>query len=703
MAKRTNPTKKKTTVPKPAKLGQSEAQLMRTRRREIMKQQAHHGKQTAARAAAVRDRRQRAFQQSRSEMTALLHDDNAQRQKLIEVVGASTIAVLASEGIRVSMTLDGTQHGTCFTDFRRIVVAHKVDTHNPEESAAVIRGLIYHEGGHCKYTINPKELLGVRYSAFHRTWNLLEDQRMEMAVAWDSPRKVSYFVPLVLNRLLVNLPYDDDSLETDQSVARGYVLLVQRRYLPKSLRKRYRRLFAQKWGEEDTLALERISHAYVTTNDRAVMVKAVEEMQALLTRLNLLSLSLTDTGTHSWMEKRPSGDAAPTPVIEPDETDLRNPLPQGDEGEQDDDGQPSGGNDKQAAGDDEPVAPVKGGGDEADGDEADGDETDSDGQGIGAVDDDGDGDDVGCSGEGADGDTDGGDADEDSGMDDSDVAGDGVSTKSLRQTVQETLDAAKAERNADTAVQRDIRTWNECKATTGLNHIVSTPANDNAMRQRGENIAADLVEAFKAQFADRMPAWQEQQTRGILNVNRYITRKPGDREFWRQWTDADEPGTNLSVSLLLDRSGSMKWAEADLSVIAYACKRACDDLNIPCTVVLWDEEAEILFSGTERAHDVLYVASMGGTEITKALSALSHMRHDKDRHLMICMTDGEWEGVHNIAAYMEDGDHSVGLFFSQSSSAYNNPLQQHQFSEVHRISNLNQIASYLRRTLEDMA
>ena len=125
-------------------------------------------------------------------------------------------------------------------------------TYQPEDDvrllAAELRGLLYHEGGHCRWSVPfldlaemvrdpvgtiPCRQVSPTTEALHRAWNCLEDQRMETAVVSDAPRKAAFFTPMVMGM----------HLRTLDNMAANYPLLVWRRYLPAKLRRQARTMF----------------------------------------------------------------------------------------------------------------------------------------------------------------------------------------------------------------------------------------------------------------------------------------------------------------------------------------------------------------------------------------------------------------------------------------------------------------------------
>ena len=252
-----------------------------------------------------------------------------------------TSAVLASEGlhVRVSVDLAPTARKHAYTDFSTIVVGYPIATGgnttvDVAEVAAILRGTVYHEGGHCRFTEKPEELFGRyqnanidpakkaavakmwkdQHNLLHYAWNLSEDQRMEMLVVEDSPRKAAYFAPMVIDMVIdyrktltttadtqatykrlmdhfVNegiltraeadaRPFNEQVAE-QQRVA-GYPLIAWRRYLPRDLRLTMRAAFLAAWGQAKTVKIERLILTYVKANDVEVAVDALVELAPLL-------------------------------------------------------------------------------------------------------------------------------------------------------------------------------------------------------------------------------------------------------------------------------------------------------------------------------------------------------------------------------------------------------------------------------------
>lgn len=638
-------------------------------------------------------------------------------------------AVLASEEVNVPITVHKGAEGMgsdAWTDFSQISV-----TYQPQDDkrvlAATMRGLFYHEGGHCRWTIPFPELLrqvqtqardegveialptcGVaRPQACHRAWNMLEDQRMETAVVSDSPRKAAYFTPMIMT----------EHTPTPTSMAANYPLLIWRKYLPRKLRHAARRMFIASHDLQgmDGTRLAEMAEAIVTTyvlsTDLVSMWQAVCDMHDLLQEIQPVPASSFghERQHHNRNASRNLDDFLVIPVdpgmldepmgesIEIEDEDGNEPevdftdpavanhlaevliamwvhpetlipviyalqgAPEpsdeapkasaaGDESEDTDEPPKGDASGAKADDDDEDEADEADAADEAD--EADEDDEDDD------EDPDEDQDDADGSGEA--GGSDGDHTDDGAGNTDEDE--DEFGQDDLDDLLQEVED----ERNEMRELDGDLRAFDEAREQTStLPVYVGGLSNDGVAINKSVALADEIERSFKLSTMDRQPAWVEQQRRGIVNVLRYQTRRPGETEVFRAWTDDEQPGYDLAVSLLLDYSGSMDDHMVSLAQSAFAVKLACQRLEIPCTVTLWDTEAMVLWDANEVAEGMPVIKEDGGTDPTRALQDLDNQRFDRAKHIVLIMTDGEWSadwnGKRTLAAYKDGGRQIYGF------------------------------------------
>jgi hypothetical protein len=741
-------------------------QLMQRERQRLAKEQALLGEQLAQEATAWREA-QRPIEKAPKVQVGI-------NRSVVRRVAA----VLSTEGVNVPIKCVAAEHNqqmSAWTDFERIAIRF-VPHEDVRLLAAVLRGLLYHEGGHCRWTVPFRDLaqeagihigpLDARTRALHTAWNVLEDQRMETAVVSDSPRKAAYLTPLIMT----------EHVSTVDKMAANWPLLVWRRYLPDRIRVEARRMFIARHdlvgmnGTAIADELDRIVTEYVMATDAVTMWSCVVEMLAVLQACQPLAADMTDAGhDHQRTRQLPDdfqgltipvdpsmidNDAAPmdededhddpTDSSELSEHELEHlveiliaawhapeslievayvlpnspqPAPADGGDEDEDDDFKGGAGSLLDEDDDKAEAPSKSQDeDEDEGDEEADEDVDEDAEGMDGVDDvpasDGEVDQ-----DELDDDDDDADEDEEAGESDDDDHGAGEhgthadepgKDEFTQEDLEELLQEAEAERYEQHDLDADMDAFHDAtdNGATDLDTYDSGIEQNPVLIAQAESLAQDIEDAFHAHTMDRAPAWVEQQRRGVLNVGRYATRARGDVEFFRQWTEDDMPGFDIAVSVLLDYSGSMSSHTTQLAQAGYACKMACQKLEIPCTVVLWDTEALTLWDANEQAEMMPTIVANGGTVPDMALADLDNQRCDRAKHLVLIMTDGQWQGRWSnnqgtLAWYKDDGRSIIGFGYGNQGLA--NSLMGKGCDEAFAISDLLDIPRYLEEALLDMA
>ncbi len=674
---------------------------------------------------------------------------NTKSVKPLEVAVSRSIVkrfagVLASEGVSVRITCTPSTTTSAWTDFEQIVINYRQQD-DERILAATLRGLAYHEGGHCRFTLpflDLAEAAGIASPdrSLHHAWNCLEDQRMETAVTSDSPRKAAYLTPMVML----------DLVPTINHAAANWPLLIWRNYLPRNIRAGARKMFVTKHnamgldGEGIAQAFERVTNDYVLATDAPTMWSAVVEYGILLQGIAPLAAAIDDQAMgHQRQYKRTERNLDDFLIVP---IDLPVEPTEGDEDESDEDEDDTvtpeqfqhildllfhvlNGGDltppiiyaSTSKGGDSGEGSGSGAGDLSKDDDAKGDSGEAEGDDDSDADGNGGGDDEGK--EFADEPTEaspvGGatgehkntgvrddldykpeaskaDDDDDDDLDDDDLA--------------EALAEAEAERDADPTLDSDVQSLHDAMntQTSDLLPYTAGVSTDVEAQAAAENLAADIEQAFQENTVEKAPGWVEQQRRGFVNVLRYETRRPGDVEFFRAYTDTDAPGHNISVSVLLDYSASMSGATKGLAQAGYATKKACDNLGIPCTVALWDTGATILWDATERAEGLPVIVAVGGTDPSIAVADLDNQRFDKETHVVIIMTDGAWSGSCAVPGFLANykgdaaGRYFIGLGYNSyegSSQGMAENLRRYGCDEAHGIDNLMDIPRYLEQAL----
>ena len=717
-------TRKKATTP----LGRS---ILQKERQRLAKEQAVLGERFMAES---RDRL------TRKERTEAKPEEIAFNRGMVRRVSA----VLASEEVNVPIeTRPQDGRFSAWTDFTQIHVDYTLHD-DARLTAAVLRGMLYHEGGHIRFTIPWPNLITLateQWKALHgpasnlpeypdRTalkngWNMLEDQRMETAVTSDSPRKAVYFTPMMMAEFLTSPTTAKDN----------WPLLVWRRYLPKHLRDKARTLWVLQHGEAKAIEVEKVVTTYVTAEDPLEMYLAAIRMADLMKQHPLafdgdfghdhrsyrnepqpedqrdklqipIDPSMLDEETMETLEEMMKALAA---------QDNEDEEPEASNDEADDENDDSPWYDK----DEEPEveyvlplpAPSEQGGtpepsDANDGEDGDGGEaTESDDLG---------GDEKSRSAGGLD---EGVDSDESADAPKGGMTGSHgedepepqpLDSKSFQEDfardLEKATEEADAERYEDKALDGDMSAYEAAKGDHDSNLMPYNAGTetDGALIAVAENLAAEIEQAFQANTMDKAPAWVEEQRRGIVNVLRYETRQPGDTEFYRAWVDDDQPGFDIAVSVLLDYSGSMGDSVQELAQAGYASKLACQRLGIPCTVVLWDTRAQTLWDAEEDAETMPVINSAGGTNPVIALDDLDNHRLGRSKHIVLIFTDGQWgsdwgTASLSLAPYKREGQYMIGFGMGCPATT----LARYGCDESYEIKDMLEIPKRLEMTLID--
>ena len=154
------------------------------------------------------------------------------------------------------------------------------------------------------------------------------------------------------------------------------------------------------------------------------------------------------------------------------------------------------------------------------------------------------------------------------------------------------------------------------------------------------------------------PAWTFHMEQGVLDPTAFMTKEIGDTDYWSGLDGSGGNGHNLSVSVLLDSSGSMGGFMESLSIAAMGIRKACDHLNIPCTITTFNDDVRMVASA-DMDVDFIKVGATGGTSPYTALSAMTGQRCDKDFHLVVILTDGEWSDINDVRPWCVPGRYFI--------------------------------------------
>ena len=731
---------------KPAPLSEQAKHIIRTQRRALSNEMSAWAAERASASKAFMDRTYKPRPLYTQRVATFASAGDSTRTNFHQTIVPRATAVLASERVRAGLQVDISPRveRSAMTDFNTIWVNLPI-TENTDiaEAAAVLRGMIYHEGGHCRWSTPLQDLYdayvadtaidqakrdkvqALTVKQLHYPWNLAEDQRMEMLVVDDSPRKAVYFTPMVLDLVLnfasstatpkdrkaayekqakelesygIQIPAYDKSKDDVMRVA-GYPLVAWRRYLPKAIRREMRRMFIDVHGIDKTRLIESCILRYL----RATTVEqAIDAIVDLLEPLEQTMAPTSGIDNHQYIVVRRGRGGSGEPIELPENATLIFVDDDDDDDDEDGDDGESQGQGQGVAREDkgkdfQPGIPSKAqAGDKA--------PTPSKPSKPSKAPKQLDGDDEGDEGDEGDDEVKHGDGYSASGGSDTNHSGDDLADR-LAQAAED----AKAARNADASVQNDVRAFNSGVFGGGEGSTLlpyhTTNETDPHIIGKAQGLANQMIQAFREVTVEAQPTWQEQQTRGVLNVGRYMTHAPGDREYFRSWAEEIAPGHNVAVSVLLDYSGSMGGSTVALAQVAYGMKAACDEIGIPCTTLLWDHEATLLFKGDERCTGVPVINAAGGTSPKTALDDTPNHRYDKDKHIILVMTDGQFHNTPNwLDQYRTEGCYFIGVIYgSEGGSGAATQMATMGFDVYQCVSTLDPLVGLLEQAIIDMS
>lgn len=183
--------------------------------------------------------------------------------------------------------------------------------------------------------------------------------------------------------------------------------------------------------------------------------------------------------------------------------------------------------------------------------------------------------------------------------------------------------------------------------------ILPNPTKQNmndTLRKKAIDVSNNMLDALEDLKSQGEPSWVFRQEEGVLDPTSYLTREPGDTDYWVGLIGDVSPGHDLAVSVIIDSSGSMGEEMEEVSVAAVGVKKACYELDIPCTVMSFDDTAEMVFGATD-PYEFQSISSKGSTYPVTALLDLDNQRLGKTYHLVIILTDGEWSGIKSVAPW----------------------------------------------------
>ena len=629
-------------------------------------------------------------------------------------------AVLASYGVRMPIRVRVGQRLNAWTDFKSIHVEFprdKLPTKNlavaggwtNTEGLRPLLGTLYHECGHVLFTKPFIELVvdtfpGVynavtsvsrddvvaritrgagallaEHTKYQGTWNLLEDQRMESLMVADSPIMAEFYTDMV--EKLFNV-----------SPELMWAWTAGREYLPDSLRLATRSAY----GHDADEALEIISQYKRASTPKAMwraivdmhehLDKAAEAMQKQLDEV-MSQFSRAQPGQHKGCEgthdEDKNVDRANTPAnYDPSKM-----------------GHGSGESDSKASGQGKSES-------NKDKSESNKSNSESNSKPKGLQD--------GPLGDGTDEIL---DSSKRSETPAGAGAGGGTWDEPEYDAVPKTKEEITAEiqrlideRQDSDQLQEQLKAFQQDMSRTastpeaGLRQLPFKKALDAHWTMEGSRMARPLEKALDTATANLAPYWASHQRRGVLVPIDYRTRQPGDLEFNRDYMDnGGERTIDVTVSLVLDMSGSMDGRGPEVGAVDYGVAMACRNLDVPFRSVIFGSRDEYyMLSSSDRPLEPQEPPVLSSTNPGGAIEALSRLSVETTHHLVVVFTDGafetSWKGCKEGVLW-QDSLHTYSICLAEGSYTNEERLAP-LFDEAHKIEDIQEIPGQVERFLK---
>ncbi len=586
----------------PAKLSKKELNNAKARIRGAITRESKASKQRAESMASfiINHAEQRAAQENTKH--------NIKRRKahgVVMSISRLSSTVLNSLEVRAPVYVSSDRHSavaSAYTDFKNINISVNSDSYreNDRDSLASLihmtKGLVYHEGGHIKWTTPFPKLLemagrtdvasGDKYR-LSRAWNVLEDQRMETAMCSISPVMGRYFTNIVMN-IVINL----------NDIGANWPWIAGRTYLPSDIRQLIRDAAEERDIHHIVEDMTKCIMQYRRSKSADEMVNCVIQFSDYLDKWGA-SPKGADRHTIDSLESGAfEGEEVPTPDSIPDVPDdpIDKPSPDVTKPES---------THTHAEGIE---APPKDNPDSKDG------------------------------------------ADSDRG--DSAPSSDVKTTPDVdkqREREESLIDKINNETEKNIASVKDdeiedfVASVNEYSSKAVLNDPTTTIMSDDEIKGSVE-VTNSMMSVLERLVVQVEPTWHSYMEDGVLDPTLFRLRDPGDTNFWSGLDGDGNNGHDVALSVLIDSSGSMGAKMHKVSMAAIGIRKACDQLGIPCTITTFNDDVYMLADANESIGYVR-VSATGGTSIINAMMALEDQRCDRAYHLVIILTDGEWSDV----------------------------------------------------------
>lgn len=552
---------------------------------------------------------------------------------------ASVVAHSMDVHVPITASVSNDSSAMGLTNFKSITIHINPDVYDLNDYKQVARllkftkGVLYHEIGHCKFSTPLADLAviaGVDIGGIPnkqkvaKAWNLLEDQRMECAMVRYSPIMMNYFTVIVLDHV-VKVP------------EMAWPFVAGRTYLPKPLLDKFKTAsndYAKNVLYDPTLTRDtsRVVSEYKRAKNATDMFTAVMKMVDIVERWTKAGMSLPEGTDKHQGHFSPGGGE----TVEQIKERIKSSSHEDDNVKDNNDASEGDGNEQT-------------------------DNTEQDGS------------------EGNEGGETGFDKEDNQSFNDSQSSnqnndeelsndtytpGDGVSEheepgKTLSDLVKEAREEAFEATKQDEQDAKDFMTTVNEERERSLPHTTAVKLMEGKQLDDAADIANNMLSVLEPLATQVEPSWRFRQETGILDPVSYLTREPGDTDFWTDLDDEGRQGYDVAVSVLLDVSYSMGNACYDLGSVALGIRKACDELELPCTVSVFDDNHNMLWAADEEPTEMWAYAN-GGTNPYGNLQDLDNQMHGKSRHLVVILTDGVWPNdCKDLSAFSRPGRYII--------------------------------------------
>ena len=600
--------------------------------------------------------------------------DAGKSQALAYGISNLSAKVLSSLKINVPMFLKQSHNGkqvraTARTNFKSITLNVNTRSFDMNDRDSVIdlmymiKGLVYHEGGHIMWTLPfpklqeqakpmagtaarsvwPDQTVGrpgvstafgdivLKYAPelfddidkglrsnmykLHDAWNILEDQRMETAMCTTSPVMAKYFTNIVLN-IVIN----------DNNVKHVWPYIAGRTYLPKAIRQHIRDQAELHKYASIIPEMNDIIMRYRKSNDVFEMYECVLLFAECLQVWGVNTPTIGGVDGHTfdgdYYEPDTKGVTELPIVPNPDKNDLESPNGDNKSSSKEpptsNEGEPTGALVPKELTDDE----VSANKDKAR-DVPDDPQSETSGNGSSAP------------------------------------------NPTPSDVFKETLKNVNKELNASVTENELMSFVNEINEanSSSIKPDLSLSKMDTEQIKATDEVTNGMRNVLEHLVVQNEPNWVHYQDEGVLDPTAFAMRQNGDTDYWSGLNGVGANGHDLAVSLLIDTSGSMQGNTSDVSIAAIGIRKACDALGIPCTVTSFNDDVFMVAKADEEI-EYPCVRSTGGTSVLNAFRALADQRYNKKNHLAVVLTDGEWFDVEDMRPWGDPGRYFLLVGFN---------------------------------------